>query len=239
MKKILLAISFVWGAAVCHAQNDVPVETETHIFWQADRPLTAADFQGDGSANPRTAELSEKYDMNAVGFIGLWSVLDIPKRKKWRGLEEKIYFVPAFQKETSYILKGNTDEIIYEQMLFDIFELSARMAKKSLDEYRKEAVEGTGMQAIMFKTVEQEVIEYRDEMVASFVRDVRIDKREGAWQEWREQIDGRLHDLEEYATTPDDRLRFINGAPLDSRYKKAEHILGPMQKRSPASDSLP
>lgn len=74
-------------------------------------------------------------------------MLDIPKKKLQRkGIrEEKIYFVPAFEKSTAYILCDDTLGIKYQQLVFDVNELALRMARRRLQEYRDEAGGATGI----------------------------------------------------------------------------------------------
>jgi hypothetical protein len=235
MKKIVFLLLFFSAFSVCYAQETLPTEDATHIFWQAGRPLTAADFQGDAAADTAVVRINETYGMNEFACVGFWSIMDVSKKRR-QPLQEKIYFVPAFEKGTSSIMNRDAATMIYEQLTFDIYELSARVARKKLDDIHKQAGMATGIKAIMFKTVERDAIEFRRELMGRYIQSVFKYKVEGAYQKWREAVDAWLRELEEYATTPEDCYRFIKGEPVDPRYKQAEYVWPAHEKPQPESE---
>ncbi|NDV68508.1 hypothetical protein [Dysgonomonas sp. 25] len=203
-------------------------ETSTHIFWQEDKLLTEKDFQGNGSAYDKSRLYCDSLDMCCVAFIGVYAVLDIPKTEKDRGrLLEKAYFVPMFEKPTSYILSENDSLYIKkQQIVFDIYELSARHARMQLEEYQKKMGSPYGTISIMFSTVSNDTKKYRDKLVKEYTNDVYLQKKENAYYIWRSFIDEKLEELKQYATTTEDRLRACTQKPIDKKYISPDTIIG-------------
>jgi len=151
MKRLSLLTLKLLIAATVVAQS-LPTETATHVFWQPDRKLTFEDFQGDGSAYPDGRKNCEEFNLCTEPFLGTWSVVDVPVRKLQRRgiLAEKVYFAPAFEKGTSFMLnKNDTMGLKYAQLLFDLHELSARKSRQELQEYQDKSGGSTGMKPIM------------------------------------------------------------------------------------------
>ena len=204
----------------------VSTESQTHIYWQPNRTLTEKDFQGDGTLNPKFVKYCDDFDLCTMASIGVFAVLDIPKKKRKRGeLIEKAYFAPAFEKSTSYILRLDSLGIEKQKVVFDIFEVSARFARQQLQQLQ-DSVGGYGMIYLMFKSVEARAIEMRKSLVDSYTKDVYIDKKEGAYLEWRERVDKLLFDSKEYATKPEDCYRFVKNEPIDENYMMAKTVVG-------------
>ncbi|MCD4793757.1 MAG: hypothetical protein K8R54_11010 [Bacteroidales bacterium] len=211
-----------------NGQESILTESETHIFWQSDRILTKNDFKGDCSNNPKLVKLCEENDLCTHASLGFFTVLDIPKKKREAGkFLEKAYFVPAFEKITSCIIEDDSIGIYKQKVVFDIYEVSARYARKQLA-LLQDSIEGYGIVSIMFKSVESKSIDLQDYLVHHFTKDVYIEQKEGAYLEWRSRIDSLLVDLEEFATKPEDCYRFVKGSPLDKNYKMAKKIIGDM-----------
>ena len=75
----------------------------------------------------------KKYSMTASASVGIWSILDVPKKKKDRGKKlEKVYFAPAFSKTGSAAISNDTMQIAIQAIYFDICEFAARLARKEL-----------------------------------------------------------------------------------------------------------
>ena len=71
-------------------------------------------------ANIKTAK---RVGLQAVVYVGLKSILDVPKKKKDRGNKlEKVYIAPAFDMTASYALTYDTGQIAMQQLYFDIAE---------------------------------------------------------------------------------------------------------------------
>lgn len=209
-----------------NGQVTLSTESETHIFWQPGRMLKSEDFKGNYPTDPKFIKYCEAFNLCTSAYVGLFAVLDIPKKKKDRGiLIEKAYFAPAFEKNTSYLLKNDSLGIKKQQVIFDIYELSARFARKELKKLQ-DSIQAYGIISIMFKSVETKINGLKDALTDSFVKDVYIDNKPEAFEKWRKQIDQALNDSKEFATTPEDCYRFVLMRPINQKYIKAKKIAG-------------
>lgn len=231
-KRLFIILLFIIGLINnSNGQEKYPTESSTHIFWQSDRQLTKNDFKGNGSNNPKFIKYCDELDLCTSAFVGVFAIWDIPKKKRKRGeLIEKAYFVPAFEKNTSYILNNDTAGIKKQKIVFDIYELSTRFARQQLTHFQ-DSMPGYGITTIMFKTVEFRAIEMRTKLIDSFTNDVYINKIEGAYKLWRDRIDKMLNDSEKYATRTEDCYRFIKGEPIEKEYIKAKNIVGNLDEK--------
>lgn len=201
-------------------------ESETHIFWQPENKLEWTDFRADANKIPNAKKYCDTVGLCTAASLGVFTVLDIPKKKRQRGrLKEKIYVAPAFEYSTSYVVQKDSLGIEKQQVVFDMFELSARYIRKELSSML-EKMDGYGTLSIWFKTIESDAQKLRTEMVDSYTKDVYIDNRPGAYLEWKERVDSTLNDLEKFATKPEDCHRFITKQPLDKDYKMAKTVMG-------------
>ena len=231
-KKVIIILLFIIGLTNnSYGQEKYTTESSTHIFWQSDRQLTKNDFRGNGSNNPKFIKYCDELDLCTSACVGVFAVLDIPKKKRKRGeLIEKAYFVPAFEKNTSYILENDTVGIKKQKIVFDIYELSTRFARQQLTQFQ-DSMPGYGITTIMFKTVEARAIEMRTLLIDSYTKDIYIDKIEGAYKTWKVRIDKKLSDTEEYATRPEDCYRFVKNEPIEKGYIKAKNVVGNLDKK--------
>lgn len=210
--------------------EQILTESQRHIFWQPERVLTEKDFQGDGTQNPKFVKYCNELDLCVVASTGVFAVLDIPKKKRKRGvLIEKAYFAPAFEKSTSFIIKFDSTGIAKQKVVFDIFEVSARFARQQL-QHLQDSVGGYGIISIMFKSIEARANEMRTSLVDSYTKDVYIDKKAGAFEIWRERVDKLLAESNEFATKPEDCYRFVKNAPIDENYEMAKTVIGNLNK---------
>jgi len=230
MRKYILIFISLLICGLLNAQDILKTETDTHIFWQPDRVLKKGDFKGDGNLIPKSIKYCDELNMCTMASLGVFAVLDIPKKKQKRGeLIEKAYFVPAFEKTTSYILKNDSLGIEKQKIVFDIYEISARFARQQL-KHLQDSVGGYGIISIMFKSVEAQAIQMRNSFVDSYTKDIYNDKREGVYEDWRKQIDKLLIDTKEFATKPEDCYRFIKKQPLDDNYEQAKSVIDNLYK---------
>lgn len=182
--------------------EQILTESHRHIFWQPDRILTEKDYQGDGAQNPKFVKYCEELDLCVYASTGVFAVLDIPKKKRKRGeLIEKAYFAPAFEKSTSFILKLDSTGMAKQKLVFDIFEVSARFARQQL-QHLQDSVGGYGIISMMFKSIEARAIEMRTTLIDSYTMDVYIDKKVGAFEIWREEVDKLMAETKEFVTKP-------------------------------------
>ncbi|MFC2152962.1 hypothetical protein ACFLSE_10595 [Bacteroidota bacterium] len=225
--KLFLTLSIVSSILFnAFGQENLITESETHIFWQENTVLTSKDFQGDCSSNPKLIKYCEELNLCVSAYVGVFVVLDIPKKKRNRGkLIEKAYFAPAFEKTTSCIMKLDSLGIKKQEVVFDIYELSARFARRELANFQ-DSVGAYGIILTMFKSVEMKSIEMRNAFVDSYTQDIYINDRDGAFEEWRVKIDKLLEETKKYATKPEDCYRFVKNEPIDENYKMAETVVG-------------
>jgi hypothetical protein len=224
-KQILLAVTLLGLVTNIFGQDNIKSESDTHIFWQPNRVLTSNDFKGDGNSNPKFIKYCNDLEFCTMASMGLCSVLDIPKKKRKRGeLKEKAYFAPTFEKSTSYILWTGSSGIEKQKIVFDIYEISARFARQQLKQLQDSTC-GYGLISIMFKPAQARAMEMRKSLVDSYIKDVYIDKRKGAYEEWREKIDKLLVDSEEFTTKPEDCYRFVKNEPIDKNYMMAKSVI--------------
>jgi len=215
------------------AQEPLKTESATHIFWQQQQPLEAKDYQGNVNASPETVFYCDSLDMCTLAYVGLFSVLDVPKKKRDRGKKlEKVYFAPAFEKGPSCTIPNDSLGLAYQQLIFDVYESAARMARKKLKNIEDSLGVGNyGTRYLFYKTVEADVASFRDRVVKGITQDLYIKKREGAYQEWLDIINKSLDLLKDFATKPEDCYRFVKGSPIEEGYIKSETVAGDIWKK--------
>lgn len=226
MKKVFIIALILLVGTFGFGQDNLRTANESHLFWQPEKALKHTDFQGDASKIPNAEKYCDTVGLCAVASLGLFTVLDIPKKKKLRGkLKEKVYVVPAFEFATSYIVQNDSLGILKQQVVFDMYELSARYIRKELS-LMLEKTDSYGTLSIWLNTIKGDAEKLRTKMVDSYTKDVYIDNRPGAYLEWKEKVDSTLKDLEEFVTKPEDCLRFATKQPIDKNYEMAKTIMG-------------
>jgi len=89
--------------------------------------------------------LMAKYEFSASASVGIWSILDMPEKKKDRYKKfEKVYFAPAFERTTSYTKTDDTLQIAMQNTYLDICEIWARWARKQLSNIQ-DSTKATGI----------------------------------------------------------------------------------------------
>ncbi|MRI63942.1 hypothetical protein EDM00_08075 [Ornithobacterium rhinotracheale] len=206
------------------AQEKLPTSTESHMFWQPETKITIDDYQG--NPNPEVEKINNKYGIAASSSVGIWSVLDIPKRKRDRLRKfEKVYIAPAFEKTTSYYTKRDTLEIAKQNLYFDICEVCARIARKMFSELQSET-NSTGIISMEYTSVINKVQALKKQMFNQYFRDVFIDKKAGAFDAWKKEVKEMLDENKEWATTPKDCYRMVIKQPIDKDYIMSPHLYG-------------
>jgi hypothetical protein len=228
LNALLVIICLSFSNILVFGQEQLKTESETHIFWQENRPLKAEDFQGKGPSNPKHIKYCEEYQLCTVACLGLFGVVDVPKKKRMRGkLLEKAYFVPAFEKACSYILKKDSLGLEKQQLTFDIYELCARYARKDLKQWC-DTMKGYGTTYIMFKSVESKANRFCKLLIDSLTKEIYTHKKDGAYEKWRHMIDKNLDKDREFATKPEDCYRFVKNSPIDNNYILSKTLAGDM-----------
>lgn len=226
MKNLLLLLSLSLTLN-CLAQEKPITSTERHIFWQPNVKLTRLDYQG--KISPEVEKIMTDYNLTALASVGIWSVLDIPKKKKDRYTNYEIaYFVPAFDKATSSLKTIDTIQIEIQNLYFDICELSARFARKELKELQ-DTSKSVGAISIMYTTIKDQMHQKRISMYKQYFKEVIEDRIDGAFLKWRKQINEALEQSKEWATTPKECYRFVLQKPVEDGYIMAPTLIEPLK----------
>ncbi|MFZ1675968.1 MAG: hypothetical protein WAT91_01780 [Saprospiraceae bacterium] len=226
MKMLLATSFFIIIGQNCFAQNNYPTSDSIHIFWQPGLIITFADYKG-----PLTQEMEgfmKIYDVSVSASVGIWSILDIPKKKKDRYRKfEKVYFAPAFERTTSYAKSNDSLQIAMQNIYLDICELCARGARRELISIQ-DSMKSTGALSVFYSTAKQDMEKMKLEMYRGYFKDVFIDKKEGAFAWWRKLIDRWLEESKDYATTKEECYRLLSGKPIEEGYIQAPTVMGPL-----------
>lgn len=222
----LFQLSFFLISAIILGQENLHLKNNEHIFWQENIKLKTTDFQNDGENVPNALKYCDTIGLCTVGAFGIFAVLDIPKKKRKRGkLKEKIYIVPAFELTKSYQIQQDSLGVEKQQIVFDIYELSARWMRRELKKLT-ESMDGYGTLSIWFKTVENDALKMTKDMVGRFTYEVFIKPQPNAYQKWKEQIDKLLLETNEFMTSEEEIARLTLGKPLLEDYKMADVLMG-------------
>ena len=225
MKKTL-QILIILITAIAFSQENDHLKFKEHIFWQENVKLKTADFKNDGKNIPNAIKYCDTIGLCTVGAFGIFAVLDVPKKNRKRSkLKEKLYIVPAFELPKSYRIKNDSLGVEKQQVVFDIYELSARWMRRELTKLTK-TMNAYGALSIWFKTIENDAMQMNKAMVDGFTTEVFILGKENAYEDWRKKIDQLLAETNEFKTAPEEINRFITGKPLIENYKMADQLMG-------------
>ena len=224
-KKTILVSLFLGFVLSSFGQSTYPTRDSTHIFWQPNLSITYLDYKL-LTPQKQVEQLMEEYSFSASASVGVWSILDIPKRKKDRYTKfEKVYFAPAFERKTSYAKTQDLSQIAMQNAYFDMCEVWARWARQKLATIQ-DTIKTTGTLTIFYMTVEQEMKVKIKEMFRSYFNDVFKNNYPNAFQEWRSKLDKKLEDTTKWATRPDECYRLMTGKPIDKEYIQAPIVIG-------------
>lgn len=222
MTKLTFLFLITFATSV-HAQTNFVTRDSAHIFWQPGISLTAPDFKGDSAGKYK--ELYRKPDVKAMAHIGIWSILDVPKKKKDKGKKlEKVYIAPAFDIKASFILAGDPAQIGKQQIYFDIAEIWARWARQQFKSYQ-ETIPGYGIVFSMYSTVIRDMKAQQSKMNDDYTNEVFIDKTPDSFAKWRKIIYDKLEETKAWATTPQECFRFITDKPIDEDYEQSPTVM--------------
>ena len=207
----------------CFGQNNYPTRDSIHIFWQPNLKITYNDYKCD-TTKERIKDMKQ-YGYYASASIGIWSVLDIPKKKKDRYKKfEKVYFAPAFERTTSAAIKNDSLQIAMQNILLDINEICARWARRELNSW-KERTNATGAISLRYLCVKKQMIKKSEKMRNGFIKQAFIQKKDSAFLKWRLTIDSILNETSKWATTPEECYRLMTGKPIEKDYIMAPSLI--------------
>lgn len=212
-----------------YSQQEYPTETRTHVFWQKSRVLSQDDFGGPNPTDPKLISYCDTLGMCSMAYVGLYSVLDVPKKKSKQGeLMDLVYFAPAFDKSKSYIIGEDSLGYQAQKLVFDIKEITARKARMELQVFRDSMPNTFGVNWTFYKSAEAKAIDFEHLMMQSFIHDVYLnnDVNVDGLKKWEDTVKEFLNKTEEYATKPEECYRFVINEPFVKGYKKAKKVTG-------------
>jgi hypothetical protein len=223
-KQIILFLSLFIGLT-SYSQINYTTSDSIHIFWQPNIKIKYEDYQSKSSIEYE--KLMNKYGISAIASIGIWSILDIPKKKKDRNVKfEKVYFAPAFDKTTSFARTDDSLQIEMQNLYFDICEIWARWARKEL-KHLQDSTNSTGILTIYYLTVKKQMEENRVAMNTLYFKEVFINKEDGALLKWKQYIEKLLEDTKIWATKPEECFRLMTKKPIEKGYIQSEFLVSP------------
>ena len=201
------------------------IENDNLKFWQPEIKLIPQDFKADTSK--AFNNLNRKFGVKAFPSIVLKSILDVPKKKRERGKKlEKIFLVPCVEKFRSISITEDSLEMAKQQLLFDITELYARKARKEFKYLEDSLGHVYGIYWSMYSTVIGNICVEKNEMIDAYMNEVILFPKDGAYEKWKKQIEFHLSETKEFATKPEDCLRFLNQKPLTDDYIMSPNYAG-------------
>ena len=206
----------------------------TNLYWTPDRQIHFSDYQA--PISDICIELNERFGFQTGADIQLAGIVDIPRR--WRGRNagkiDRGYIVPVFCRVCSCIFSKDSLSLKVDHLIFDTAELYARRIRRELSTIQREK-NTRNPNSMFFTTVRNQNTEEMRRVFGQIFRDIFIDKKENAYEEWRNLIDELLEDTIEFATTDEDRRRFITGRPIED-YIEARRIIGDLRPRENTSE---
>lgn len=224
--RVITVILFVLASQAAIGQNGYLTSNATHIMWQPDTKISKTDYQG--KATSQVDDMMDEYGFTASSSVGIWSTIDIPKKKKDRSKKyEKVYFAPAFEKTTSCIRTDDSLQIEMQNLYFDICEVWARWARRELRALQ-DSTKAIGTLSIYYSTVKEKMHQHRVDMYRAYFQEVFVDKSEGSFESWRKAIDKILKETQMWATTPEECHRLLTRKPIEEDYISPPKIIGPL-----------
>jgi hypothetical protein len=221
MIRLTLLFLLIFASSV-HAQSNFVTRDSAHIFWQPGTLLTLSDFKGGSTGKHKTIRNA---DLKAMAYVAIWSILDVPKKKKDRGKKlEKVYIAPAFDIKASFALTSDNTQIAKQQIYFDIAEIWARWARQQFKSYQ-DTIPGYGIIFSMYSTVIRDMKAQQSKMNDDYTKEVFVDKTPDAFTRWRKMIDEKLEATKAWSTTPQECFRFISDKPIDEDYEQSPTVM--------------
>lgn len=222
MRKLLPILWLTSIHAAAFAQ-ELKTEDQNLKGWTKETKIVYSDFKG--KPTEQIKRLNKEVGLQASAQVGLKSILDIPKKKRDRGrLLEKVYVAPFFIKPTSVTLTRDEKELDKQRLYFDMAEVYARMMRREI-EHMQDSTKAYGTIWIMYSSIKAYYCSELGKMIDDYTYEVFVEKKEGAYEEWRRLIDEGLAELDKYATTKGDCHRLLTGIPIDPDYEQSEKVL--------------
>ena len=224
--RIVIVLVLCMASIKLSAQTGYPTENANNIYWQSGAQIDFSDYQSPTSES--CIKYNEQYGLTMSSSIGFRGIVDVPKRK---GKYDKFYLAPVFCRNCSCILSEDSLCLSVDRLLFDITEVCVRGARKELLELR-ETMNSDNTYTMFFTTVKNTWEEKMWSFFGTIIREVLIEKKEGAYVEWRQTVDEILQQTELYATQAEDCYRFVLGKPIEKNYEMAKTIAGDLRNKN-------
>jgi hypothetical protein len=229
--RTLLTLSLTLFLFQSIAQTNYITENEEFIGWQPNVEFTFEDFQADLDSSH--LRLCNKYDYSTISNIQIYAYLDVAKKKRQRRRKmEEVYIAPVFCKKCSYAAKEDSIELKQDQIYFMIAEFASRVGRMHFDSLSLKVPNSTGILSISFMTIKNEIRDIQTELNASYGRDLLVDKKPEAYEEWKTRMNELLEQTEKYATTPKECHRIITRQPVVEGYILAPRLIGDLRRRN-------
>jgi len=223
-----LLLTLVALISATAAGQTVKTEDPNLKGWTKDAKIVYADFKG--KPTEQFKRLHKEAGLQASAQVGLKSILDVPKRKRDRGrLLEKVYVAPFFIKSASVTMTKEESELDKQRLYFDMAEVHARMMRRDI-EHIQDSTKAYGTMWILYSSIKDYYCTELGKMFDDYTYEVFVEKKEGAFEKWRELIDKGLNELDKYATKKEDCHRLLTGLPIDREYEQAEKVLDTFMK---------
>ena len=219
MKNASLLFLLLTTNLLCAQQNE-RLEDSIHIYWQPKLKLKYDDFKYDGKKENNAELYCEKIKLCACASTNINLIIDIPKQKESKNQIEKIYIVAVFDKERSYKFNDDTIGIIRQKLSFDIEELETRYIRKELEKITNQFDKKNGSIITWYKLILNEAEAKKNKLFKQYTLDAYIEPKINADEDWRNKIDMLLEELKEFATKPEECLRFISKKPIVEDYEQ-------------------
>lgn len=210
MKRTIFLLLFSFCA---FAQGNSRIEDSTHIYWQPDILFTKSDFKFDGNLEPNAKMYCDKVQLCTSAATNFNVIIDVPINSKKKNTLERIYLVPVFDKQRSYMFGNDSIGMLLQKVVFDIEEYAVRYARQQLATTLAQFKQKQGSIIIWHASVLDNAKIKRQKLVAEFTKDIYLDPKANAYELWRTKTNALLDELKLYATQPKDCARFKNKKP--------------------------
>ena len=232
--RAIIFLVFCAFTITLNAQSEYLIESENDLFWQPNVKINFSHYQAE--TDSACLKYYERYGLQMASSVGIRGVVDIPQAHLSRNIRrrrgvDKSYLAPVFCKNCSCKLSEDSLILKVDQLLFDVAEICARGARKELFEMQGE-MKTNNVNTMFFTTVKNSWDEKMQSFFGPILREILIEKKEGAYAEWRQTVDELLQQTENFATQPQDCYRFVLGKPIERNYVQAEQIMGDLRNRN-------
>lgn len=223
MRCYLLIIA-VFVATNKLAAQTLLLESPTRKAWQPNQLVLTSDYLAPPSE--QLQRYQKEVGLQADTRVSLSSILDVPIKKRDRGPKlEKAYFAAVWLKDQSATLTTDTVELAKQRIYFDLAELAARQARRTL-QHLQDSIKAYGTVYIYYVPVANQACAWYHQQSDAYTRALYIDKNPETYPIWRKHVQKALRESSAYATPAQDSQRLLSGQPVEQGYEKSDTILG-------------